>query len=112
MSGRVLVCRECGEPLQIVCPTHGSTVSVIGLEPPPPPPPPNAPRPNSVRHRIWMAVSDNPRHPSTSTEVAARTGLDRRHVNVEISFLCRQAKLLERVAYGKYVRVDAQGGAS
>lgn len=32
MSGRVLVCRDCGAPLEIVCPTHGATVSRLVSE--------------------------------------------------------------------------------
>ena len=66
MTGRILVCRCCGEPLTIVCPNHGSDyggvivpdhrehLSVLEL------------RPGTIRERLFLALpadTDPPHEP-------------------------------------------------
>ena len=104
MTGRILVCRCCGEPLQVVCPTHGAQVggtivpdhrehlSVLAL------------RPGTIRERLFLALpaaTDPPHEPID--QLADRIGVTAQHVRAELAQMLRRG-LIGRRARGQYVR--------
>lgn len=120
MTGRVLVCRDCGQPLEIVCPSHGATVSRVvselhaahaaSLASPTETKPLSA---ASARRRrvcrpgvtadVMGALSHDPEHPSGVNAIA--TAIDRtvQAVQCELTNLVKAGRV-ERVGRGLYVR--------
>jgi DNA-binding transcriptional ArsR family regulator len=104
MTGRILVCKCCGEPLKIVCPNHGSDYGGvivpdhrehIGIR---------SLRPGTVRERLFLALpaDTDPRH-GPIDQLAERLGVTDQHVRAELAELLRRG-LIHRRARGQYVR--------
>ena len=109
MTGRVLTCACCGEPLQVVCPTHGSGVVARSWPEPPRAAVPDAGpdvgftvRPGSIRARLLSALDQTT--PASAPAVAAVLGITRKHAAVELRYLTERGAV-RRVRHGLYVRV-------
>lgn len=107
VSNKRLVCRDCGEPLEIVCPTHGRTVSRIVEDVPRArllkPPRVEVPK---VRDRIRDFIA---RHdasaPCTPAMIAEHVGVTKKHVSVDLVYLVRDG-LVARVGKAQYAAVQ------
>lgn len=115
VSNRVLVCRDCQQPLEIVCPTHGRTVSrTVDVAPsdrePKSPRVPRRPRKLNalrLRDRIQGFVSlYNATAPCTPSLIADRFGITAAHASVELVYLVKHG-LVARVGKGLYAAVQS-----
>lgn len=106
ISNRVLVCRDCGAPLEIVCPTHGRTVSRIVEDTPQTkassPHTAREPKAGSVRGRIRDHVAlHSAEHPCSTQQVADALLISVAHAAVELSYLLNHG-MVRRVGRGLY----------
>ena len=104
MTGRILVCDCCKQPLQIVCPTHGTDTVARSWPDPLHGVAPSTLRPGTVRERIVVALpATADGGGATVPEIAAQLGVTVGHIRAEVHELMRRG-LIERVARGRYVR--------
>jgi hypothetical protein len=105
-TGKILVCRCCGEPLRVVCPTHGTDFGGTIVPDHRAGIPARLLRPGTVRERIYFALPGpgDPPHGSHQ-EMADRLGVTIEHVRVELSELLRRG-LVRRVSRGQYARME------
>jgi hypothetical protein len=105
MTGRILVCDCCKQPLQIVCPTHGTDTVARSWPDPLHGIAPSTLRPGTVRERIVAVLpAETDRTGATVPEIAERLEtVTVQHVRAEVAELMRRG-LIERVARGRYVR--------
>jgi hypothetical protein len=104
MTGRVLCCRDCGQPLRVVCPTHGTDTVAASWPDVRGDLPARALRPDTLRERLLFALPEAGTSESPSIALLAlRLGVQVQHVRAELHAL-QERGLCHRVGRGRYVR--------